>query len=809
MDNSKIYNFLNNNYSTSTSDPFWVNKAPNFVGWNKSYPFKLMFKIYQETEDGKGSYITPTTGKDLTVIEFVLPIPPQDLNISMPFANVLQPTLGGIVEQTSGAPFREIVLSGVTGVNIIKNSAHSNSVINDIALYGGSVLGSTLNQTENFLFNARNIVGSQSKVDGRGILNNPYGTSPTDETSVYFKSTGFYQIEALKSFLEKYAELKKFGRNLDGFHSKNLRLVFANYKDGSFYAVSGVNFIIRRSANDPLMYNYTITLRAFRRVSPDALESSMSIPKIKFTKNYFVNSVFKLNSALEILENVSQGISALTGDVGNGIRRIGQSANILLKNGGGIALALKDFPDSAQKNIIDTASKIPGNIGNQFNSLMNKINSYSGSDTNTSSKSSSLTGNPLYDKSQLQDRLITDFYLSKDVQASLRNFIDQNSKKTKTDFDNDRDSLITYASNLANISGANTQTYLNTYNQGTASAPASLDQPTAEALFALNEMVQQFDGLSARSIRNSEVLPTSLEYIAGLATESGIAFRQPVSKFAVPFPYGSSLERLALQYLGDANRWHEIAALNGLASPFIDETGWKKSLTTNGNGDKVYVSEIENVYLNQTVYLVSNKVPRTKCRVLGIVKVGNNYQITLNKSSLDNFKVTDFATLEGFLPNTVNSQQVVYIPSDVSIPEVGVFNNIPGVNQYDPLIQAAGADLLLDDNGDLIVTKDGDTRLAYGIQNITQMIKNALSIEKGTIIQHPEYGLGFRVGSSLADLDLDTIRNTAQGLFSDNEVFSGVQSVYAEQSGPYIKLTIVVGVKGLGSQIPITFNLSP
>ena len=55
-----------------------------------------------------------------------------------------------------------------------------------------------------------------------------------------------------------------------------------------------------------------------------------------------------------------------------------------------------------------------------------------------------------------------------------------------------------------------------------------------------------------------------IEAVAGLARASGIAFTVPTSKFAVPFPYGMTLEMLAAQYLGSRDRWMEIAALNGL-----------------------------------------------------------------------------------------------------------------------------------------------------------------------------------------------------------------------------------------------------
>ncbi len=93
--------------------------------------------------------------------------------------------------------------------------------------------------------------------------------------------------------------------------------------------------------------------------------------------------------------------------------------------------------------------------------------------------------------------------------------------------------------------------------------------------------------------------PSSLEFVAGLAQQAGIFFNIPKSKYAVPMPYGHSLERLALQYLGNANRWHEIATLNNLRDPYIDEEGFAIALLTNAVGHQIVLPNVDNLFVSQ------------------------------------------------------------------------------------------------------------------------------------------------------------------------------------------------------------------
>jgi hypothetical protein len=72
-----------------------------------------------------------------------------------------------------------------------------------------------------------------------------------------------------------------------------------------------------------------------------------------------------------------------------------------------------------------------------------------------------------------------------------------------------------------------------------------------DAIFALNTVIMEMNRLAADP-NVSKSGPSTLEYVAGLASRSGIDFTVPQSYMMVPFLYGHSLEQMADMYLGDA-----------------------------------------------------------------------------------------------------------------------------------------------------------------------------------------------------------------------------------------------------------------
>jgi hypothetical protein len=129
---------------------------------------------------------------------------------------------------------------------------------------------------------------------------------------------------------------------------------------------------------------------------------------------------------------------------------------------------------------------------------------------------------------------------------------------------------------------------------------------------------------------------------------------------------------------------------------------------------------------------------------------------------------------------------------------------IPGVDYFDPMIRVGGIDLLLDNNFDLVIAPNGDSRLAVGLTNIIQKAKVGLATVQGSVLHHPEYGLPISVGMASSEVSANDILNAAKNLFSQDPTFSGVSSASVLKQGNGIFLQLALGIAGTSQIIPLS-----
>lgn len=803
-------------------DPFWSFADLGDSGfanrWDRVYPFQLLI-----LRRSNGAY----HGSDV-VARFTLPIPPTDLTISTPFAINTSVTMGGILEEHNGAPIRMISLSGTTGVLPLRGTVASAADLTQSpsifagVITGAQSLGTAVSQTGNLL-----------GLESGGQTGNRISDSELD--SGLNKSTGYYQMLLLKRFLEYYASRKKTAADRD------LRLAFAIWKEQEVYLVSPVSFDVRRSAASPLEYNYGLQLKAWRRIllSEDSTSSFEYSPVAK-NPNRLAQVCNALETGQRLLEGARKTLEGLRADIQNILFTPLRQSLLFVKDGIGVVLTATDLPSNIisdlKEPILELASTRDGvqqlsrlndrsqksldaavaSVEEAFRQLSinsGKADSESGRNPSVlkqalgarAEPANKVSDNPVDNYAFFSTIRPGDLNLRPDTVRRIEDERRRIQNLRREDFEATRDATLQVLADFSDAVGAGAATYTRTYGRPT---PVSTQTPTDddwEIIHTLSNVAQSLDALAASSTINRNEI-RALDYIAGLASRSGIAFTVPRSKFAVPFPYQHTLEQVADRYLGDPNRWHEIAALNGLRAPYVDEVGFSLPLLTNGNGNQVLVSDGSRFYVSQQVWVSSRNIRREARRVQKITVLGPG-QVALGldgDADLSRYTVTSGAIVQAFLPDTVNSQQQIFIPSD-SEPLEDDFRvkSIPGLDSFDPLLQSGGIDLLLTPGGDLVITPDGDCRLAVGLNNSIQRVRLALGTPRGSLLHHPEYGIGLRAGISTAELQAQDVLDGIKNLFRNDPGFTGVQAAAVNKYGNSLRIRLSIGLRGVPQFIPV------
>jgi hypothetical protein len=826
--NAPYYIENNEKLVAPVSDSFYFQPDQiNTQNWSKFFPYQLLILTNNSTDDTHPSYSK--------IASFTLPISPQELSLDMNFASTLQASINGhIIEQSSGAPFRDIFLSGTTGLTIVKNQAAGNDSLSNNLITGS--LGGIFSGT---VANARGVAQSINQFSGGGLLNllsssvNVGLGGVNSPDLIPAQSTGYYQFKLLQKFLEYYTESKRKITTITipqgAISSKNLRLGFAMWKDEAIYLVTGVKFTLKRSQTAPMEYMYSLQMKAWRRINPKlvgVVNSFQNVPLPAKTPNLFSVLTSRMGIVNNILQQSEATVKALVQDLKNDVGEISRETQLFLKNATSLATTISDLPNSIKSDLLPFVVQNWQTIRQQFKDLTSSPPAQFVSSPNTLVNQSALTGSnsfsnlspnstPTANVTDLQaNQALSIINPSKlPIPPAIINAINAENNRvknfTRLDFDNKRQRIIQVANNLSDIIGlGGSDTFNSIYNHNPLPEVHAATISEINVLFALNEMVLILNHLAAsRTIDPPK--PSSLEYVAGLAQKSGIAFTVPQSKFAVPFPYGFTLEQLALQYLGTPDRWHEIAVLNGLRAPYVDETGFQVPFQVNGVGNSLFVNSINNLFIGQPVFVSATNIPRNSRRIVNIITIYDGfYEIIINgKNDLNTYLVTNSAILEAFLPGTVNSQQLIFIPSSkVSGKDLRTLD-IPGVDIYDPLLQVGGTDLLLTNSMDLAIDPGGDVKIAYGLQNIIQTIKLALATPQGSLLHHPEYGLPITIGESLADMNANNLAQALQNLFSGDPTFTSVSNVSVNVNAPGASISLTVNIAGVQDTVPLSFNI--
>lgn len=444
--------------------------------------------------------------------------------------------------------------------------------------------------------------------------------------------------------------------------------------------------------------------------------------------------------------------------------------------------------------------------------------------------------NPLQDARQFfkyyaifDNMSIGSINLSNQEQQIADSEIARVSNFSKNNFINAKKQIIEYRDRVSDIYGLSDPNYNLAFNKN--SIPAQLSATIVEInfLLTLQNSIKTIDFILA----NLFAVDTSLDPFAlarANANNPQVDIGQYKSGKLVKINYGESLESLAYRYLGDSNKWIDIAIANGLKPPYIDEVGIRIPLLSNGSGNQINLTEadvngnlnIDRLYINQPVFLQSStEVLVDQRTIINIRQIPVSGEIIIEldgDKNMDIYKTVDQAYIRVFAPNTINSSFYILIPSTEPLSD--------DRNEEVPWFLAKSAedekrtkvDIAINDDGDLILTPNGDIRLSYGLDNAIQAIKLKIVTELGSLRYHPTFGLVNILGLKNLDIEgikellvesilsqiesddrFDRVENISVNYGANNATTSGVAAVFISLS-----VRLVGGTK----VIPISFTVN-
>lgn len=805
--------------------------------WNQLFPYRLLVVDVSEgnqiVNGNRNVTVSAEKGDQFSAIVkfevlseqwvFTLPITPQQLSITDQFAIATSATLRGVLEEHSGVKFKLINAQGTMGVWPYRESVTKPPGTPGLIQ---SLFGGTIEAAGNLIGNVRSAINIATN---NHPANQPSKFDPTTSLNGA-TSTGYFQAIVLQQFLEQYAEAKKDPKNA------GWRLVFDIPKQNQSFIVTPMQFIWQQSANKPMEITYTMQFKAWRRID---LKQSITprVPKIQtLTPGILQRILATINQARVSTSAAVDLIGAVRSDVTTPLDVLRQTS-LFIKDLAGVALTAADLPFQLQKDyasaIKDSVNTLKSSISSSSSdpSVRASLNAIVASAVNNEGVSMTAVSSgqlgvtkaqadsidpannvfkaPEKNFSLFDQVPLFSLVLNSAQQDQVDSVIAAAREITVDDLKQFRAVIQSLAIQLSNNFGTGDAYYNQVYG---LPAPTERLQPVTldeyELLKNMYDTMQSYDILTATTQVDTLQTETNMAYVAGLADLSGIEFNNATSKILAPVPFGLSIEEIAARYLADPQRWIEIATLNNLRDPYIDENGFKRTLLSNATGRQITISSIENLYIGQRVILASSTQPQTARTILGIDRLSDtSFLLTLDGApDLDNYLVVDLAYLRAYLPGTVNSQQKIFIPSTIEIPNDPDII-VPTSTSGDPLTGLSKVDILLTDRGDVAVNSFGDFRFAAGLTNIIQALRIKFGTQKGKILLHPEFGLGVSAGISTADVDVQEIFNSINELVQEDPRFSGVSSLQIAIDGPTLAVNMAVSLAGQNGVYPLSFQL--
>lgn len=256
-----------------------------------------------------GFKFNPRAGKSMTMF---LPIAPSNLTISTGFATNAIPTLYGTVEEHSPVRYYDISIEGTTGmapkfVDVDQTEQNLGRSTFPVAQSLAGAAGGFFSKTLSAIDKIRNTASD--------LINGPQAA----KTGVYVNQTGYAAFHNLYRFLLKYKQDVASDTNSTLQRAQH-PLTFFNYKDNNQYDVVVRGFTLRRSAENPMLYYYSIQLRGYNLRSVSDSAKDLTADRLKLLGLDGVDG----SSLLGKIKGTSDKVKGILGPLGAGINILGR-----------------------------------------------------------------------------------------------------------------------------------------------------------------------------------------------------------------------------------------------------------------------------------------------------------------------------------------------------------------------------------------------------------------------------------------------------------------------------------------------------
>lgn len=507
--------------------------------------YGFMVLDLSEIKSASGTKATPISS--FSREPYYLDIPPQSIKQKEVFATNITATRKGIIVESEGVVFKDIVIQGTTGV------------------FPGPRGGSNA-PTSNLFSDPFRAPTSPAGVDP-----NTGRSRATGITTI----SGYEEFMRLRQYFLKYASEKV---RRDG----NLFLVFINEKDDQALIVEPLEFEMERNSKSPLTYQYRIVLKAIGNLN---------------TIFEGTGSAGRASGFLGVLEDVGNLSANVSASITQSRAVIAQSTRLLTRLSQSfeqtfvnplrqVQFAMRDLSDgistvlSLPEVIARNATSSTLDIAESTRQIGGSMNEFSVS-TATDQETRLAQTATFQQQQAIKDRLLTDNKVPtprsalERVVAASRSLSDDLADFTNLGdplYDTIKGRVATQTSSVIKTVSDDEFMLLGTLQELAAQltlALASNGMFAADAEVAFERAQEQFE---------SEDVPDNFK----------ITIPKPNFVREVVIARNDILERIAQREYGDANRWVDLVVLNNLKPPYIDAAGGEGVLKP---GDKILVGD--------------------------------------------------------------------------------------------------------------------------------------------------------------------------------------------------------------------------